>query len=118
MSTANVTEQFSKHDNYIITELRDPNKRSARLKWAKRELIFSVVWTVVLFAIAQILIFVPFYGQLYKDVTAFFWATPSAMSFLGLSMLGFFLSSKAYADVKAIHVYEALSQDKNGGSEK
>jgi hypothetical protein len=118
MSTANATEHFSKSDKYVITELRDPDKRTARLKSARRELKFNAIWTVVLFAIAQVMIFVALYGQLYKDVAAFFWATPSAMSFLGLSMLGFFLSSKAYTDVKAIQFYEALSQDTNREDEK
>jgi hypothetical protein len=118
MTTANATEQFSKSDKYGIIELRDPDKRSARLKWAKRELKFYAIGTVVLFVIAQILIFVALYGQLYKDLAAFFWATPSAMMVLGLCMLGFFQISKAYADVKAIHVYEAMVQDKSGESEK
>jgi hypothetical protein len=118
MSTANATEQFSKPDKYVITELRDPDKRTARLKWAKRELKFYAIGTVVLFVIAQILIFVALYGQLYKDLAAFFWATPSAMMFLGLCMLGFFSSSKAYTDVKAIHIYMALAQGQSAGSEK
>jgi|GEM_PF-6433325 len=117
MSTANATEQLSKSDNYVITELRDPDKRTTRLKQAKIELKFYVIGTVVLFGIAQVMIFVSFYGQVYKDMTAFLWATPSAMSLLGLSMLGFFLSSKAYADVKAIYVYEALAPDKPAVSE-
>ncbi len=118
MSTADATEQFSKSDMNAIAELRDPIKRSAGLKLAKRMLKFYVIGTVVLFAIAQILIFVASYGQLYKDTAAFFWAVPSAVSFLGLSMLGLFLSARLFADIKAIHVYEALAQDQSVGSEK
>lgn len=118
MSAVNAVEQFSKSDKNAIAELRDPIKRSAGLKLAKRLLKFYAIGTVVLFAIDQILILAAIYGQLYKDTATFFWAVPSAMMVLGLSLLGFFSSVKSYADVKAIHVYEALLQDKAVESEK
>jgi hypothetical protein len=118
MSAANATDQLGKSDEYVITELRDPNKRSARLKWAKRELMFYAIGSVVLFVIAQILIFVSIYSHLYKDEALFFWATPFAILFLSLSVILYFSSSKAYTDVKAIHIYMALAQSQSAGSEK
>jgi hypothetical protein len=118
MSATNATEQFNKFDKRAVEGLRDPIKRSAGLKLARRLLVFDAIGTVVLFAMSQILILAALYGQLYQDVATFFWAVPAAMMFLSLSLLGFFSSAKAYADVKAIHVYEALLHDKTVESEK
>ncbi len=66
----------------------------------------------------QVAIFLSLAGWLYHDESLFFISLPLAVSFLGLSVLMFFLFVSANSEVMMIIVYAALAQDGPVSDEK